>query len=328
MCNNNNNNTGDANNIVVIKRCSKYLHNKSVTIQNGKEYPVNENVINEYKILKYFTAQKSCPSQITKSIDFFESEYNYYFVMENAGGDFFDFIVRAHKLITDGKLKVKEWRKFVKYLFYQMVIVVQFLHNQMHCCHLDISLENITVLNGDFIINSDGYYTISNNIKIKFVDFGLAEFYDPNDNFECVKYCGKTAYKSPEIYRAKHIFDARKSDIWSLGVVLFCMAVGSPPYIKPSNSDDAYKYFIKTGHIEKLLFQWNRHLCVTVKMLDLLKNMLKVDTKKRYLIENVLKHSWLSVYQKQYKSTYNQISKPKNNINLPIYKLPFNKQSD
>ena len=129
-----------------------------------------------------------------------------------------------------------------------------------------------------------------------------------------------------QIYRAKAIFDARRADIWSLGVVLFCMAVGSPPYIKPSNSDDAYKYFVKTGLIEKLLFQWNRHFCVTVKMLDLLKNMLMVNMGKRFLINDVLQHGWLNVYYKQYKSTYGQREKYQQNNSifhqLSLYKLP------
>lgn len=113
-----------------------------------------------------------------------------------------------------------------------------------------------------------------------------------------------------------------------MGVVLFCMAVGSPPYIKPSNSDDAYKYYIKTGLIEKLLFQWNRHFCVTVKMLDLLKKMMCADIEDRYLIDDVLKHSWLNVYLKQYQSTYGQRRNRNNNNSiyrqLLVYKLPIN----
>ena len=52
-------------------------------------------------------------------------------------------------------------------------------------------------------------------------------------------------------------------------MMLFCMAVGSPPYAKPSNDDDTFKYYIRNGQIEKLLFQWNKHSCVTVKLVDL-----------------------------------------------------------
>ena len=65
--------------------------------------------------------------------------------------------------------------------------------------YTDISLENITVQNGNFILCPDGTYSIDPNIKLKFVDFGLAEFFNPYDKFKCVKYCGKTAYKSPEV---------------------------------------------------------------------------------------------------------------------------------
>eukprot|EP01084_Bolivina_argentea_P193280 331630_1 len=314
---------------VVIKRTSKYLHNLGITIQKSKQYKVSENIIKEYVILSHINSSVNCPSQITKVIDFIETEYNYYLVMENAGKDFFDFVSMAHKLINDHTLKIKEWRKFVKYMFYQMVIVVHFLHNQMNICHMNISLENICVQNGNFILQPDGYYTIDPNIKIKLIDFGLAELFDPNSEFECVKYCGITAYKAPEVYRAKSIFYPRKADVWSLGVVLFCMAIGSPPYVKPCNRDDAYKYFIKTGQIDRLLFQWNKHLCVTIKMLDLLKNMMKVDINARYVIENILTHPWVSVYKKQYEQLYSpsekEINNHKVNVNeyeITIYKLP------
>ena len=49
------------------------------------------------------------------------------------------------------------------------------------------------------MLQPDGTYTVDPNIKIKFVDFGLAEFFAPQSGFHCVKYCGKTAYKAPEV---------------------------------------------------------------------------------------------------------------------------------
>lgn len=39
-----------------------------------------------------------------------------------------------------------------------------------------------------------------------------------------------TAYKAPKVYGKKRIFDARSADIWSLGVVLFMLTVGAPPF--------------------------------------------------------------------------------------------------
>ena len=69
------------NSTVVIKRTSKYLHKEGITIQDGKVYAVNENVLKEYDVLKHFTNSPNCPSQITKVLDFFESDNNYYLGM-------------------------------------------------------------------------------------------------------------------------------------------------------------------------------------------------------------------------------------------------------
>merc|ERR1719242_2884511 len=174
----------------------------------------------------------------------------------------------------------------------------------MNCCHLDISLENMAVQNSDFQVQSDGSYTINPQIRVKFIDFGLAEFFDRRHGgniggFECVKYCGKTQYKSPQVYREKVVFDARKSDVWSLGVVLFSLAIGAPPFQKPSPRDEAFQ-FIESAEIPQLLRSWRRQNYATARLVQLLHEMLSVDESQRFLMENVLRHPWLSIYYQQY----------------------------
>ena len=39
-----------------------------------------------------------------------------------------------------------------------------------------------------------------------------------------------TGYKAPKVYGKREIFDARAADIWSLGIVLFMMIIGAPPF--------------------------------------------------------------------------------------------------
>merc|ERR1712176_675241 len=275
-------------------------------------------------------------TSFTKYENFFDDENHYYLSMEHGGSDLFDFIIEAHELIAAKKLKIKEWRKFTKYLFWQIIVVIKWLHNDMNICHLDISLENILIKNGEFIAcNADKtQYTINSNVQIKICDFGLAEIFtmkgkNKNNQFKCTKFCGKTNYKAPEVYAKKAVFDARKADIWSLGVVLFCMLVGSPPYNKPIDSDQAYLY-IKGGIIDQLLFQWERNHFITVKVLSLLHNMLSYDIKKRFLVDDVIKHQWLSLYFHKYKHQMlkkSQLQQQKNkrrNLRLPVYKLPNN----
>jgi len=218
-------------------------------------------------------------------------------------------------------------RKFSKYLFWQMIVVVKWLHNDMNICHLDISLENILIQNATFVPSNDGKtFTINPNVNIKICDFGLAEIFR-QDSFRCTKFCGKTNYKAPEVYGKNGVFDARKADIWSLGVVLFCMLVGSPPYNKPVDSDQAYLY-IKNGIIDQLLFQWERNHFITVKVLNLLHSMLNFNQSERFLVDDVIEHPWLSLYYHKYrhqmvkKSQLQQQKNKRKNVRLPIYKLP------
>lgn len=95
------------------------------------------------------------------------------------------------------------------------------------------------------------------------------------------------------------------------------------------DSDPAYLY-IKNGIIDQLLFQWERNHFITVKVLSLLHKMLNYDINKRYGVEDVIKHPWLSLYFHKYKhqmAKKSQLQQQKNKRikpRLPFYKLPTN----
>jgi len=323
--------------VVVIKKTSKKLHSEHVTVQNGRKFGIYENILKECIILKHLTENRNglIMTSFTKYENFFDDDSHYYLSMEHGGADLFDFIIEAHELIQAKKLRIKEWRKFSKYLFWQMIVVTQWLHNDMGIAHLDISLENILIKNGTFVEVQDGdetVFSINSNVQIKICDFGLAEIFqqDPvtrQRSFQCTKFCGKTNYKAPEVYAKKGVFDARKADVWSLGVVLFCMLVGSPPYNKPIASDQAYLY-IKNGIIDQLLFQWERNHFITVKVLSLLHSMLDYDAESRFLVDDVVQHPWLSLYYHKYKGQMTRKSQAQRHKNkktksrLPFYRLP------
>merc|ERR1712079_733219 len=109
--------------------------------------------------------------------------------------------------------------------------------------------------------------------------------------------------------------------------VLFCMLVGSPPYNKPVDSDQAYLY-IKNGIIDQLLFQWERNHFITVKVLSLLHSMLDYNPQSRFLVDDVVEHPWLSLYYHKYKGqmvrkSQAQRQKTKKMASrLPFYRLP------
>jgi len=321
---------------VVIKKTLKSLHSEHVTVQNGRKFGIYENILKECIILKHLTEHRAglIMTSFTKYDCFFDDATAYYLSMEHGGEDLFDFIISAHQLIASDQLQIKEWRKFSKYLFWQMIVVTHWLHSDMRTAHLDISLENLLIKNATFVpiknsVNAKGEprFTVNSNVQIKLCDFGLAEVFE-TDDFECAKFCGKTNYKAPEVYAKEEVFDARKADVWSLGVVLFCMLVGSPPYNKPSESDQAYLY-VKNGIIDQLLFQWERNHFITLKVLDLMHKMLCFESEERVLVEDVLQHPWLALYFNKYKGqmlkksmVQKSKSKQMKEKRLPYYRLP------
>jgi serine/threonine protein kinase len=42
--------------------------------------------------------------------------------------------------------------------------------------------------------------------------------------------CGKKLYMAPEIFISSQPFNAAKADIWALGIALFIMLTGAPPF--------------------------------------------------------------------------------------------------
>lgn len=81
--------------------------------------------------------------------------------------------------------------------------------------HRDIKLENILLKR-----NSKGGYTC------KIGDFGLARPID--DNETAVTNCGTEIYMAPEILSG-HSY-GRQADVWSLGVLFYCLLFGDFPF--------------------------------------------------------------------------------------------------
>lgn len=101
----------------------------------------------------------------------------------------------------------------VRKLFQQLLDAVRFCHEQ-NIAHLDIKLENVLV---EFETG-----------RIVLIDFGFAEVFHPTQPYIARK-CGSPHYCAPEIV-TRNCYDARKADVWSLGILLFILATGHFPF--------------------------------------------------------------------------------------------------
>ncbi|KAM4053355.1 testis-specific serine/threonine-protein kinase 6 isoform 1-T2 [Anomaloglossus baeobatrachus] len=154
-----------------------------------------------------------------------------------------------------------------KSLFSQITGAIQYLHER-HMAHRDLKCENI-------LITSD------HNAKITDLSFGTIL---PNDSKLCTTYCGTLAYASPEVLRGIP-YEPRKSDIWSLGVILYIMVTGKMPF-----RDSSLNALSKIQRIE---LTFPRAVEVDAECKRLIREMLQYNPNDRPDIFNVIKHDWL-----------------------------------
>jgi len=135
-----------------------------------------------------------------------------------------------------------------------------------------------------------------NNPSIKIIDFGVAKYFGENaNNFNLIERCGKSAYMAPEVYHDNTCYDGRKADIWSLGVILFVMLIGTHLFNKPSLNDERFYYLMKKKiGIKILLKHWRRLRLINDDVIDLLDKIFQYES-DRIDMKELLNHSFLNI---------------------------------
>jgi serine/threonine protein kinase len=125
---------------------------------------------------------------------------------------------------------------------------------------------------------------------IKITDFGLARYCSTNNDIEedlFSTYCGSPMYMSPEILLKNNY--SSKSDLWSVGIILYEMITGNTP-IHAKNIEQL-KTKINTINIDlTLLHKFN----ISSDCYDLLLKLLDKDKSRRITWNEFFNHPWFT----------------------------------
>jgi calcium-dependent protein kinase len=131
-----------------------------------------------------------------------------------------------------------------------------------------------------------------NQAHLKLIDFGFSRRYEPGTPMKTKVIT--PFYVCPELLVGKGYGEG--CDIWSLGVILFLMFSGEPPFTTlidgPKGDQDLYKK-IKKGDYEFNPYNWSK---ISKDAQNMVKQMLTVDPSKRPSAEELMKHNFLSTH--------------------------------
>jgi len=142
------------------------------------------------------------------------------------------------------------------------------------------------------------------NWDIKLIDFGLAKNYKITADILTTK-AGTPYYIAPEVLSGKY---DHMCDIWSLGVILYIILCGYPPFHGDTDQEILVK--VKKGHYTFEGEEWKN---ISADAKDVISKCLNTDPSKRITAEHILEHNWFKVELKDTQNLGTQNKKFLNN---------------
>lgn len=176
------------------------------------------------------------------------------------GGELFEKITKVKKLSENTA---------ARYLL-DIVSIVKYLHDSGYM-HRDLKPDNIM------------FEDKTKNSRLKIIDFGTAKQFIKNESYSSL--VGTPYYIAPEVLNGDY---DHRCDIWSIGVILYIMLSGTPPFTGSSNKE-IYSKILE----EPLKFEGKTWASVSNPAKNLIKKILTKNPSKRISLNELYYDPWI-----------------------------------
>jgi len=267
----------DENNQVALKIISKSKKSPLMLRLLETELKVMQRINSHPHILKLLDSDKDVPYQETINSEIDDSICMALEVATN--GELFDYILHTEVF---SEILARTYA-------YQLTSAIAYCHEH-GVIHRDIKPENLL---------------LDSNFQLKVADFGLSSDKSKFQEYLSTE-CGTKAYMAPEVL-SKSRYIGEKSDCWSIGVVLFIMLSGNPPFQLADRSDWWFKQLC-TNRPERF---WKAHLSYYPNFprqaMTVIGRMFQPNPKYRYTVTEIKQDMWMNLEKLKDEELYNEM---------------------
>jgi len=237
---------------------------------------------NEVKILK-----KLEHPHVVQLYDIFETPDQLYLIMERLlGGELFEQLTKRGDGFhySEGKVCV---------IVRQIAHGVRYMHKN-GICHRDLKPENILCTNDSVDC-------------VKVADFGISKCLKGHEEFMQTM-CGTISYTAPEVIKGQSY--GKEVDYWSIGVIMYILLCGYPPFY--GESDYQIAQSIVKSDVDMPADEWAH---VSEEGKDVVRRLLSRDPRKRMTLDDLIEHTWTKGPSLQSADLKHVNSRLKNTVN-------------